>query len=66
MNQETAQQQKLAVPRVLDSDARRPSDSPSAPENAQLMNPLAVDAGNYVSDSSGRPGKFLGCACFNG
>lgn len=34
---------------------RRPSSSPSA----QLMNPLAIDAGNYISDGCGRPCKLM-------
>lgn len=38
-------------------DTNGAPDSPST-QGAQLMNPLAVDAGNYLSDSSGRPGMY--------
>ena len=39
------------------NDTQGAPESPGA-QGAQLMNPLAVDAGNYLSDSSGRPSMW--------
>ena len=52
-SQETAEPANVIGPVDSERDAQR-SDSPGT-QGVQLMNPLAVDAGNYVSDSSGRP-----------
>ena len=46
----------LAVPGNLNGQTRETSGSPSA-QDPQLMNPFAVDASNYVADSSGKPSE---------
>lgn len=55
---ETAEAQNTLGPD--DSSQNDTNGAPESPgaQGAQLMNPLAVDAGNYLSDSSGRPSMW--------
>ena len=53
--EETAPAGQLSDPNTRENqdERRRGSSSPTAP----LMNPLAVDAGNYITDNHGKFGK---------